>query len=118
MLDTPLMYPPFYESGYIGLTPNTLNVYTIQYAIKKASTMLSEGHEEHAPDQDVSLLYTLILHGNKYTSSCTWTVCMEYITLLRIVLLSAVRNINFPSVDGHYGPPVQSPLLAYTNLTN
>ena len=43
---------------------------------------------------------------------------MEYIALLRIVLLSAVRNINFPSVDGHYGPPVQLPLLAYTNLTN
>ena len=106
------MHPPFYESGYIGPTPNTLNVYTIQYAIYKASTMLSEGHqnhllyEEHAPDQDVSLLYTLVLHSNKYTSSCTWTVYMEYITLLGIVLLSAVRNINFPSVDRHYGPPV------------
>ena len=101
------MHPPFYESGYIGLTPNTLNVYTIQYAIKKSLNNAVGRlpnhllYEEYAPDRDVSLLYTLILHGNKYTSSCTWTVYTEYmyITLLRIVLLSAVRNINFPFVD-------------------
>ena len=47
----------------------------------------------------------------------TWDSTI-HITLLRIVLLPAVRNMNFPSVDRHYGPPVQSLLLAYTNLTN
>ena len=88
------MHPPLYESGYISLSPNTLNVYTIQYAIKKspniyccwkATIALSESEifqiilEEHVPDQDVSLLYmyALILHGNKYASSCTWSVYME-----------------------------------------
>ena len=85
------MHPPFHESGYIGLTPNIFNVYIIQYVIKKspnihccrkATIALPESEifqivlEEHATDQGVSLLHALILHSNKYVSSCTWTVYM------------------------------------------
>ena len=46
----------------------------------------------------------------------TWDSTI-HITLLRVILLSAVRNINFTSVDRLYGPPVQSPLIACTHAT-
>ena len=66
-----------------------------------------------------SLLYALILHGNKYASICTWTVYMEqYYTHYTTKNSTIVSSQKYTSVDRHHGPPVQSPLLAYTNSTN